>query len=117
MIRLAAPFAGPALAIVVLAGCGGQTGGLSDAAWSYCTTESSPEELAAAAQALNLQVEASAFAQGSLDRGDPVVAQACEYAFTAKGGNLDAPVGQPGLPGDTSPTAPLDPQSSLQPSG
>jgi len=68
------------------AGCAqDNTGALSDGAYRYCTTEATAEEQAAA-NALNLQVGPEAFADGTQAAGDPVFAQACEYAYQARPG-------------------------------
>lgn len=92
-----------------LAACGG---GLSDQAYQYCTAQAPPGELDAAAEALNIAPDADRDFETKPDRGDPTFQRVCEYAWNARGQDVDVPANEPNQPGVGSPAAPLDPQRS-----
>ena len=97
------------LAVLVVAACTG--GSLSDEAYTYCVNEAPPAELDAAAEALNIAPDADRDFQTNPNRGDPTFQRICEYAYEARGRDLNQPAVQPGASG-ASPSAPLDPQRS-----
>jgi hypothetical protein len=103
----------PALlaATVAVAACGS---GLSDQAYAYCVNEAPPGELDAAAEALNIAPDADRDFETSPNRDDPAFQRVCEYAWNARNRDAGAPAG--GEPADASPSAPLDPQRSADPS-
>ena len=99
-------------AVVVAASAAACTGGsLSDEAYSYCVNEAPPAELDAAAEALNIAPDADQQFETNPDRGDPTFQRVCEYAYDARGRDVDAGAGA-GQPMDESQSAPLDPQRS-----
>jgi hypothetical protein len=110
-MRLTAMSARLACAALLAAGVAACGGGLSDAAYNYCVNEAGPAELDAAAQALNIAPDPDHSFQGNPNRDDPAFQRVCEYAWNARGRNVNPPAGQqPAQEG--SPTAPLDPQRS-----
>ena len=102
--------AGAGLVAALVAGCAG--GSLSDEAYSYCVNQAPPGELDAAAEALNIAPDADREFQTNPNRGDPTFQRVCEYAYEARGRDVDVDAAQPGAPDVGSPTAPLDPQRS-----
>ena len=104
--RPASGLAAFALAAAVAA-CGG--GSLSDAAYSYCVNEAPAAELDAAAEALNIAPDADRDFETNRDRTDPTFQRVCEYAYDARGRDVDGDAGQPA---EESASAPLDPQRS-----
>jgi hypothetical protein len=107
--RLLRGAAAGGLAVLAVGACAG--GSLSDEAYSYCVNQAPPAELDAAAEALNISPDADRDFQTNPNRGDPTFQRMCEYAYQARGRDVNAPAAQPGA-SDASPTAPLDPQRS-----
>lgn len=107
--RLLRGVAAGGLTVLVMAACAG--GSLSDEAYNYCVNEAPPAELDAAAEALNISPDADRDFETNPNRGDPTFQRVCEYAYEARGRDVNPPVAQPGS-SDASPSAPLDPQRS-----
>ena len=98
------------LVVAWLVACASGSGGtLSDAEWQWCQ-QADQGTLDAAAEALNIDPDADESLEGGRSRDDPTFARICQYAYQAQDRDLTAPEANP--QGDTSPSAPLEPQPS-----